>query len=53
MRTELGFEPRWTTKQALDDFARNVGLRRVVRTEWVDRTESVLLSALGERMEAR
>lgn len=53
MRTELGFEPRWTTKDALDDFARSVGLSRIVKTEWVDRAESMVLSALGERTEAR
>ncbi len=30
MRTELGFEPRWTTRDALDDFARGIGLTRVI-----------------------
>ncbi|MFZ2526365.1 MAG: NAD-dependent epimerase/dehydratase family protein [Rhodococcus sp. (in: high G+C Gram-positive bacteria)] len=53
MRTELGFEPRWTTKDALDDFARSIGMSRIVKTEWVDRAESTVLSALGEKTEAR
>ncbi len=53
MRTELGYEPRWTTREALDDFARGINLTRVMRTEWVDRAESMALSALGERTEVR
>ncbi len=53
MRTELGFEPRWTTRDALDDFARGIGLTRVMKTEWVDKAESMVLSALGERTEVR
>lgn len=53
MRSELGFEPRWTTRDALDDFARGIGLTRVVKTEWVDKAESMVLSALGERTEVR
>ncbi len=53
MREELGFEPRWTTKEALDDFARGIGMSRLVKSEWVDRAESMLLSALGERTEVR
>lgn len=53
MRDELGFEPRWTTKEALDDFARSIGLRRVVKTEWIDRAERTILSTLGEKTEAR
>lgn len=52
MRTEFGFEPRWTTKEALDDFARGIGLTRLVKTEWVDRIEELALSALGEKKEA-
>lgn len=47
MRTELGFEPRWTTVQALDDFTRATSPRRIVTTEWVDRAERALTSILG------
>lgn len=53
MREELGFEPRWTTKEALDDFARGIGMSRIVKSEWVDKAESMLLSTLGERTEVR
>ncbi|MEE2033580.1 NAD-dependent epimerase/dehydratase family protein [Rhodococcus chondri] len=53
MRGELGFEPRWTTREALDDFARGIGMRRVVKTEWIDQAESMVLSVLGERAEVR
>ncbi|WP_424809706.1 NAD-dependent epimerase/dehydratase family protein [Rhodococcus sp. 27YEA15] len=47
MRTEMGFEPRWTTLQALDDFVRATQTRRIVESEWIDRAENVLTSILG------
>ncbi|WP_226436548.1 NAD-dependent epimerase/dehydratase family protein [Rhodococcus yananensis] len=53
MRSELGFEPRWSTRDALDDFAHGIGLTRVVRTEWIDKAESMVLSALGEKVDVR
>ncbi len=46
MRTDLGFEPRWTTVQAFDDFVRGAALRPVVRTEWVDSVERRLVAAV-------
>lgn len=53
MRHEFGFEPRWTTREALDDFARGLALARIVKTEWVDKAESMALSVLGETRETR
>ncbi|WP_433606919.1 NAD-dependent epimerase/dehydratase family protein [Prescottella agglutinans] len=47
MRAELGFEPRWTTLEALDDFVRGTGLTRVIEPEWVDRAESTALALAG------
>ncbi|WFR73754.1 NAD-dependent epimerase/dehydratase family protein [Prescottella defluvii] len=47
MRAELGFEPRWTTLQALDDFVRGTGLTPVIKTEWVDRAEATALALAG------
>nr|WP_186627796.1 NAD-dependent epimerase/dehydratase family protein [Rhodococcus sp. BP22] len=44
MRSDLGFEPRWTTVQAFDDFVRGAALRPVLKTEWVDAAEKQLLS---------
>lgn len=47
MRTELGFEPRWTTMQAFDDFVRGAGLRPVFDPEWITAAESRLLGLMG------
>ncbi|WP_305095354.1 NAD-dependent epimerase/dehydratase family protein [Prescottella sp. R16] len=47
MRTELGFEPRWTTMQALDDFVRGTGLEPVIDPGWVDRVESTMVRGLS------
>ncbi|MGO4200751.1 NAD-dependent epimerase/dehydratase family protein [Rhodococcus sp. TAF43] len=47
MRAELGFEPRWTTMEALDDFVRGTGLTPVIRPEWIDRAESTVLALAG------
>jgi UDP-glucose 4-epimerase len=47
MRSELGFEPRWTTMQALDDFMRATQTRRIIKSEWIDRAENALTTILG------
>lgn len=53
MRAELGFEPRWTTLQALDDFVRGTGLTPVIKTEWVDRAEATALALAGATTASR
>lgn len=47
MRTELGFEPRWTTMQTLDDFAKAAGVKTIIKTEWVDAAENAMLALAG------
>ncbi|MBF6426332.1 NAD-dependent epimerase/dehydratase family protein [Nocardia cyriacigeorgica] len=47
MRTELGFEPRWTTVQAFDDFIGGAALRPVIDPEWIDAAENKLLGLVG------
>ncbi|MFR9753789.1 NAD-dependent epimerase/dehydratase family protein [Nocardia sp. 004] len=47
MRAELGFEPRWTTVQAFDDFIGGAALRPVVDPAWIDAAEHKLLGLLG------
>lgn len=47
MRAVLGFEPRWTTLQAFDDFVRGAGLRPVLDPEWITAAESRLLGLIG------
>ncbi|AXK87563.1 NAD-dependent epimerase/dehydratase family protein [Nocardia farcinica] len=47
MRTELGFEPRWTTVQAFDDFIGGAALRPVIDPRWIDAAEHKLLGLLG------
>jgi UDP-glucose 4-epimerase len=47
MRTELSFEPRWTTMQALDDFARAAGVTAIIKNEWIDAAENALLALTG------
>ena len=39
MRAELGFEPRWTTMEAFDDFVRGRGLQPVFDPDWVGLVE--------------
>jgi len=46
MRAELGFEPRWTTVQAIDDFIGDAALRPVVDPGWIDTAERKLLGLL-------
>ena len=47
MRSEMGFEPRWTTMQALDDFVRAMQTRRIIGSEWIDRAEKTLTAIVG------
>ncbi|ONM47190.1 NAD-dependent epimerase/dehydratase family protein [Nocardia donostiensis] len=47
MRAELGFEPRWTTVQAFDDFIGGATLRPVVDPLWIETAERKLLGLLG------
>ena len=47
MRTVFGFEPRWTTVQAFDDFVRGAALRPVVDIRWIDFAEKGLLALVG------
>ena len=45
MRTELGFEPRWTTLEAFDDFVRGRGLTPIISPQWVSSAEARMLAA--------
>ena len=45
MRTELGFEPRWTTLEAFDDFVRGRGLTPIISPQWVSSAEGRMLAA--------
>ncbi|MFC3963215.1 NAD-dependent epimerase/dehydratase family protein [Nocardia jiangsuensis] len=47
MRTELGFQPRWTTVQAFDDFIGGAALRPVIDLKWIDAAENKLLGLVG------
>jgi UDP-glucose 4-epimerase len=44
MRTELGFEPKWTTLEAFDDFVRGRGLTPIIDPGWVGSLESQALA---------
>jgi len=44
MRTELGFEPKWTTLEAFDDFVRGRGLTPIIDPGWVGSLESRALA---------
>jgi UDP-glucose 4-epimerase len=48
MRAELGFEPKWTTLEAFDDFVRGRGLTPIIDPGWVRSVESRAL-ALAQR----
>jgi UDP-glucose 4-epimerase len=48
MRTVLGFEPKWTTLEAFDDFVRGRGLTPIIDPEWVRSAEGRAL-ALARR----
>ncbi|WP_460701118.1 NAD-dependent epimerase/dehydratase family protein [Nocardia thraciensis] len=47
MRAELGFQPRWTTVQAFDDFVGGAALRPVIDPRWIDAAETRLLGLVG------
>jgi len=40
MRTELGFEPKWTTLEAFDDYVRGRGLTPIIDPKWVRSLEN-------------
>jgi len=44
MRTDLGFEPKWTTLEAFDDFVRGRGLTPIIDPGWVGSLESRALA---------
>jgi UDP-glucose 4-epimerase len=48
MRSELGFDPKWTTLEAFDDFVKGRGLTPIVDPEWVRSAEGRAL-ALAQR----
>ncbi len=47
MRTVLGFEPRWTTRDAFADFVRGRRLHGLLDAARVERAETYLASTLG------
>ncbi|MGW0176834.1 NAD-dependent epimerase/dehydratase family protein [Rhodococcus sp. NPDC003322] len=47
MRTELGFEPRWTTLQALDDMIGGAANRPLVSKEWLRSVETGIQHMVG------
>lgn len=46
-RNILGFRPRWTTRQAFDDFIQGVGVRPVIDPAWITAAETGLLGVIG------
>ncbi len=44
MRTELGFEPKWTTLEAFDDFVLGRGLKPIIDPKWVRSAEGRALA---------
>jgi UDP-glucose 4-epimerase len=40
MRTELGYQPKWTTMEAFDDYVRGRGLTPIIDPRWVRSMES-------------
>jgi UDP-glucose 4-epimerase len=53
MRSTLGFEPRWTTPQAFDDFVKGAALRPVIKPDWIDAAEAGLLNLVGAKAGAQ
>ncbi|HEV7850475.1 MAG TPA: SDR family oxidoreductase [Mycobacterium sp.] len=45
MRNELGYNPKWTTTEAFDDYVRGRGLTPIVDPRWVRSLESRAVSA--------
>lgn len=53
MRTELGFDPRWTTMQALDDMLGGTPMRPVVSRDWLRSVEAGITRLAGAGEGAR
>lgn len=47
MRAELGFDPRWTTLQALDDMISGAAIRPLVSKDWLRSVESGIQELAG------
>ncbi|MGH3993717.1 MAG: NAD-dependent epimerase/dehydratase family protein, partial [Pseudonocardiaceae bacterium] len=47
LRTEFGYEPRWTTATAFDDFVRGRGLRPLIDPQRVAAVEREVLDGLA------
>src|SRR5246127_3006498 len=45
MHTELGYQPKWTTAEAFDDYVRGRGLTPIIDPRWVRSMESSAVSA--------
>ncbi len=45
MRTELGYQPKWTTMEAFDDYVRGRGLTPIIDPRWVRSVEQRAVSA--------
>ena len=45
MRTELGFEPKWATVEAFDDYVRGRGLTPIIDPKWVGFVEGRAVAA--------
>jgi len=46
MRTELGYQPKWTTMEAFDDYVRGRGLTPIIDTQWVGSVERRAVAAV-------
>ena len=47
MRAELGFEPRWTTMQGLDDLINGAGISPMISEDWLRSVESRVQQLVG------
>ena len=45
MRTELGYQPKWSTMEAFDDYVRGRGLTPIIDPRWVRSVESRAVAA--------
>ena len=45
MRKDLGYNPKWTTAEAFDDYVRGRGLQPILDPRWVRSVESRAISA--------
>jgi UDP-glucose 4-epimerase len=46
LKTVFGYTPRWTTRQAFDDYVHGRGLRPVLAQDRLDQVERGVLSAV-------